>query len=121
MEQVLYLFAMLHNAHDLGLMLGVLVGAWIASLLIFWVFYSGCSLGAGLSMRVGCTFGVVLMLICTCFVFRDLKEYFIWWHYTPGPTPAVMADAILLWGLSIVWLVLIWAIWPRPRRIEAAL
>ena len=119
MEDTFWLFAM--TARDLGMFLAIIAGAWLISFLIFWLFYGGCSLAAGLSMRLGYTYGLILFLIAIFFVFRDIKEYFVWWHYTPGSTSAVMNDAILVWALSFVWLVLMWFIWPRPRRQPSSL
>jgi len=118
-ENTLYLLGI--SGSDLGLLLGVLAGCWLLGLLIFWLFYALCALPAGLAMRLGYTFALAFFLTCIFFVFRDLKEYFVWWHYTPGPKQAVMADAILVLALSVVWLVLIWAIWPRPSRTASAL
>ena len=120
MENTLYLFAMLSNGRDLGLFLLVILGAVALGLLAFWLFYGLCSLSAGLSMRLGHTFGLLYFLVAVFFVVRELKEYFVWWHYTPGPTTAVMADAVLIWALSALWLILIWAIWPRPRPALAS-
>lgn len=114
MADTLYLLAI--TGRDLALLLGVVVGCWLLGLLIFWLFYGGCALAAGLSMRIGYTFGLIVFLILIFFVLRDLREYFVWWQFTPGPTAAVMNSAILVLALSVLWLVLIWAIWPRPRR-----
>ncbi len=119
MENILYLFAI--TPHDLGMLIAVIAGCWLISLIIFWVFYSLCSLAAGLSMRLGYTYGIVLFLISIFFVFRDLKEYFVWWHYTPGPTNAVIADAVLVLAICLLKLILMWAIWPKPKPAEAVL
>ena len=52
-------------------------------------------------------------------MFRDLKEYFVWWHYTPGATMAVIADAVLVLAIALIGLLLMWAIWPRPKQPSA--
>lgn len=119
MDSIFYIFAM--NAHDIWLLILVLACAYVFRLVVFWLFYGLCGLAAGLSMRLAYTFGLLYLLVGLFFVVRDLKEYFVWWHYTPGPRAAVMNDAILVWAFSALWLVLIWAIWPRPRRQLASL
>lgn len=119
MEEVLYLFAI--TPHDLGLLVAVALGCWLISLLIFWTFYGICSLTAGLSMRLGYTYGCVLFLVAIFFVFADLTKYFVWWHYTPGSPLAVAADAVLLLGIALLKLIVVWAIWPRPARAGAAI
>ena len=115
MQDIFYLTA-LTPAH-LGLLIAVIVGCKLIGLLIFLLFYSVCNLPAGLSMRLANTYSVVLLLISLFCVFSDLTRYFVWWHYTPGPASGVMGDAILLLALCFVWLVLVWAVWPRPKRV----
>lgn len=116
MENILYLFAMGNNPSDLGLLIGVGVGCWLIGLVFFWVFYGLCSLAAGLSMRLGYTYAIVLFLVAVFFVFTDLREYFAWWRYTPGPTTGVIGDFVLLMVIVLLKIVLMWSIWPRPRR-----
>jgi len=119
LESTLYLFAM--DAHDLLMLIIVALSCWLTTLMIFWIFYGLCALAPGLSMRLGYTFGILLFLICIFFVFRDLKEYFVWWQYTPGRTMAVVADAVLVLAVALLQLLLIWTIWPRPKRSVATL
>jgi hypothetical protein len=72
-------------------------------------------------MRLAHTYIVVLLVTCFFFVFRDLMQYFVWWHYTPGPLSGVMGDAILVLAISFLWLILIWTIWPRPKRVAVGI
>lgn len=120
MESILYLFAMVREPRDFGMLVAVAAGCWLLSLFIYWVFYGLCSLAAGLSIRLGYTYGIVLFVIAVLFVFPDLKEYFVWWRYSPGPSSGVMGDFILLMAVALLKLVLFWAIWPRPRKLDTA-
>ena len=115
MQGIFYLTAI--RPADLGLLIAVAVGCKLLGLLIFFVFYSVCNLSAGLSMRLAHTYIVFMLVVSYLFVFRDLMQYFVWWHYTPGPVSGVMGDAILVLALCALWLILVWGIWPRPKRV----
>jgi hypothetical protein len=120
LENILYLFALIRQPRDLGLLVAAGVGCWLLSLFIYWVFYGLCALAAGLSIRLAYTYGIIVFAIGVLFVFPDLKEYFVWWRYSPGPTSGVIGDFILLMSVVILHLILMWAIWPRPRKIDTA-
>lgn len=114
MQNVLYIFAM--RGPEVGLLLGVIAGSWLIGLIIFWLYYGLCSLSAGLAMRLGYTFSLLLFLVSIFFVFPQLTRFFAFWQYSPAPRGAVLNDAILVLALSVIWLFLMWALWPRPRR-----
>jgi hypothetical protein len=117
-QNTLYLFAM--TPSDLLRLVAVIVGAKLIGLFIFWLFYGVCNLGAGLSMRLAHLWATLLFLIAIFCVFRDLMKYFVFWHYTPGPYSGVLGDAILVLALSLLWMILVWTIWPKPRRVALA-
>jgi hypothetical protein len=119
MENTLFLAALAHNPKDLAMFIAAAIGSWLMGLLVFAIFYGWCRLSAGFAMRLGYTFALFLFLVALFFVFVDLSRYFVWWQYTPGTTNAVMNDAILLLALSVVWLVVIWTVWPKPRKVPA--
>jgi len=112
-ENTLYLVAM--DGLQLATFLALALGCWAAGILIFFLFYGPCALAPGLAMRLGYTFGLSIFLVCVFFVFRDVSVYFAWWRYSPGPTTGVMGDAILLLAVSLIWLLVIWTAWPKPR------
>ena len=117
MENTLYLAAM--NGTQLAIFLAVMVGCWGLGLIVFFLFYGACSLAPGLSMRLGYTFGLLMFWVSAFFAFRDITPFFAWWRYSPGPTTGVLGDAILLIAVSLIWLLVIWTAWPRPRPASA--